>query len=501
MKRLWKEQPLSVILFAGAFFRLIAAIFSKGWGMHDDHFLVIEAAQSILDGADYNNWIPDDENDTPGGHSFFYPGIHYFLFWIMDSMGFTNPQGKMYVIRFLHAAYSMITIVLGYRITLRLASQKIANQVGLVLALLWIFPILSVKNLVEVVCIPPLMYSTYLLLKNKENPKLGPEMLAGFFAGIAMGIRFQTALFIGGFGLYLLFNRRWAGAVLFGVLAAVGFSLTQIGDVFIWDRPFAEFQEYIRYNIEHKTSYFNRPWYMYFLTIGGLLIPPISLFWMFGFARLWKKHLLIFLPAFIFFAFHSYFPNKQERFIIPVLPFLIILGHIGWTQFTEQSKFWSKNGKLHRGFWIWFWSLNTILLLVLSASYTKRNRVESMTWLYNQEDFNNMIIESSHQTNFLMPAQYYTGTWKKYFYITSKSHPAEQVRQTVDQLSDSSLVPNYVVFFEEVKLEERIERFETNYGKELELAVVIEPSFIDDLLFKLNPNNDNQTTYIYRIEQ
>jgi hypothetical protein len=38
--------------------RLVAAIFAQGYFAHDDHFLVIEAAQSWVDGSDYNNWLP-----------------------------------------------------------------------------------------------------------------------------------------------------------------------------------------------------------------------------------------------------------------------------------------------------------------------------------------------------------------------------------------------------------------------------------------------------------
>jgi hypothetical protein len=44
------------ILFFALIFRLIAAIFSEGYGMHDDHFLIVEAASSWADGFDYNHW-------------------------------------------------------------------------------------------------------------------------------------------------------------------------------------------------------------------------------------------------------------------------------------------------------------------------------------------------------------------------------------------------------------------------------------------------------------
>ena len=61
----------------------------------------------------------------------------------------------------------------------------------------------------------------------------------------------------------------------------------------------------------------------------------------------WKKEPLLFWPTFLFFAFHTYFPNKQERFILPVIPMIIIAGFIGAHQIVSKyewnSKKWFKN--------------------------------------------------------------------------------------------------------------------------------------------------------------
>lgn len=52
----WSDYK--VILYTALLLRLIAAIFSQGYGMHDDHFLVVEASGSWVEGADYNRWLP-----------------------------------------------------------------------------------------------------------------------------------------------------------------------------------------------------------------------------------------------------------------------------------------------------------------------------------------------------------------------------------------------------------------------------------------------------------
>ena len=75
----------------------------------------------------------------------------------------------------------------------------------------------------------------------------------------------------------------------FGLFFLISLFICQIGDVFLWGRPFAEFTEYIAYNLANKTTYAVRPWYMYFGTIGGLLLPPLSLFLYAGWSKVFKK--------------------------------------------------------------------------------------------------------------------------------------------------------------------------------------------------------------------
>ena len=127
LRQYWKEKPLLSLLIIGLIVRCVAAIFSKGWGMHDDHFLIIEAAQSWVDGDDYNKWL-SSSSDIPSGHSFFYTGLHYYLFRFLEAIGVDSPQTKMYVVRFLHAFYSLSIIYFGYKIAKRVASEKVAGQ-------------------------------------------------------------------------------------------------------------------------------------------------------------------------------------------------------------------------------------------------------------------------------------------------------------------------------------------------------------------------------------
>ena len=46
IQQYWKAKPLQVIMIMALLVRLLAAVLSQGYVMHDDHFLVIEASQS-----------------------------------------------------------------------------------------------------------------------------------------------------------------------------------------------------------------------------------------------------------------------------------------------------------------------------------------------------------------------------------------------------------------------------------------------------------------------
>ena len=159
IKEIYRANPIRFILFTATFIRLLAVLFAKGFGMHDDHFLVIESAQSFVDSYDYNNWLPS-HRENPEGHNWFYTGIHYIILSFFKWLGLNDPQIKMYFIRLIHAFYSLLIIYIGYKIARKLTEEKIALHVAWLLALVWFFPNSSVRNLVEYVCIVPLLAST-----------------------------------------------------------------------------------------------------------------------------------------------------------------------------------------------------------------------------------------------------------------------------------------------------------------------------------------------------
>jgi hypothetical protein len=487
LKRFWQEHPLASIILLALIPRLVAVIFSKGYGMHDDHFGPIEQPFMIMNDISY--W---STRTTPHGHSIFYPLIHYLLFQGFAAVGILDPQAKMYIVRFLHALYSLLVVSFGYKIAEVLSNRETAKKAGLILALFWAFPFLSVRNLIEMVCIPPLMAGFYYaLISPKEGIK--KVFIAGLFFGLAFVFRYQTLSITGTMGLVFLFKKEFKQMLLL----AAGFLVTAIViqgsvDIFAWGYPFAAFREYMIYNANN--DYTPGPWYIYSLLVLGALIPPMSFFLLFGFFKNWRKILFIILPIIVFFVLHSLYTNKQERYIFPVIPIILTLGVVGWEGFVKESAFWSRHRITLKSLWIWFWVINFILLIPFSMYYSKRSRVETMYALYGKQ-ISGMVLVGG-KLGITLPPMFYAGV---YPVPTYKIDDDEQLAQAKAKLDTAHIQPNYAVFFGIEDLDQRVQHIESSLGLKLKMEKRIEASFLDDVFYRLNPrNNKNQTMFLFK---
>ncbi len=488
IRRFWNEHPLLAILIIAMIPRLMATIFSKGYGMADDHFGPIEHPFHIM--QDMTFWT---SRTTPFGHSIVYPMIHYVLFNGLEFLGIKNPQYTMYIVRFLHALYSLIVVLFGFKIAEKLSDQKTAKKVGLVLALFWALPFLSVRNLIEMVCIPPLMAGFYYSLISKE--RIRNAFIAGLFFGLAFVFRYQTLSISGTLGLIFLFRKEFKQMFLLaGGFLVTAFVIQGSADVFAWGYPFASFLEYVGYNATHGEDYTTGPWYNYLLLVTGAMIPPMSFLLLYGFFKNWRKSLLILLPVLVFFVLHSLFPNKQERFIFPVVPIILVLSVVGWEEYVKGSAFWLRHQITLRSFWVWFWMINIILLIPFSMYYSKKARVEAMYALYGKPIKGIVLVGG--KLGVTQCPRFYSGVYSVPYY---EIEDEGQIPQVQTQLKSATSLPNYAIFYGTEDLDKRVQQIDSTLGLKLVLDKRIDASFLDDVFYRLNPkHNKNETIYVYK---
>ncbi len=522
------------ILFVALIFRLIAAIFSEGYGMHDDHFLIVEAASSWADGFDYNHWLPWSPGNTgsPEGHSFTYVGLNYVFFVVFKFFGITDPKTLMVFNRLIHGLVSLLVVHFGIKITEKISTRKNAVTVGWILAILWVLPFLSVRNLVEMASIPFLIWGVWLTIKDEHKLDL---LFAGLLIGLAVSFRFQVGIFAIGIAAFYFFKWEWKKFFFFSLGVVLTFCITQgVVDFFIWGYPFAELAGYIVYNMHEGTEYMaNTNYFMYFYVLFGVLLVPIGILIAIGFFRSPKQQWLviapaavmlllhiflpslqiwlilivflalitasflgklkniqslwiIYLPTIFFILFHTFYPNRQERFVLTVLPLVIILGVVGFES-LRKSEFWNKTWRIS---WIAFWILNIPLLLFFTVASSKKSRIAAMYSLRNENLYHKTILlEASGKSSTSLMPKFYSKNW--YCDFAQREEPSEPL------LVREGAQFDYILFFGEDDLNKRIGDYKAIYPTMYKFSQC-DPSLIDKILFTLNPKNTNQYIEVWK---
>ena len=509
-------NSLTAIMLLALAIRIIAAFFSKGFAYSDDHFDVIAVAQDWVYGLPV--WLNED---LPPQHSIFYAGIHYGIFSLLQSLGF-GPESKMLVVRLLHGLYSLLAVYFGYKITRALSNEQNARLVGLMLAFIWFMPFMSVRNLVEMVCIPPYLAAFYLLVRRPQNTSYWQYFSAGALFAFAFIFRYHTILFAGGVVLVLLYKMQWRAIIFFG-LGFLALALLILGtiDYVFFSYPFESVVSYFAFNVNHAQEYSTGPIYRFLFTILGFMVPPVSVFLLVGYARTARLAPMLFWGGILFFVAHSLFPNKQERFILPLFPIIIILGVIGWQNFVRRSGYWQKHRKLLNAGWQFFWILNIIAAVAMAITYSKKSRIAPLVYLSEQQNLKGILLEFGNHS-LKMPPLFYlnrlsgqaeefiadpTKKWAPYksgnplpknfvmVYSLNDKKPLAELKTEIN----TNYTPQYIVMVGQDELEKRLQRIRELYPA-LKRDRTIAPSWYDQVLHLLNPRvHHDEHVRIYQV--
>lgn len=490
--RRWiREHPVATLLIVGGLLRLIAAIFAKGYMASDDHFVVVQVPADWLNG--FPTWF---ENAEPIKRGVLYPYLVYALMWVLKGIGVTNPDTVMLVQRLLHGAWSLTSVWLTWALVRRFADERAAFYGGLLVAVHFIMPFMAVRNLVEVVCQPFILAGLLLAeLALREGKYTGRmAFLAGLSLGLAFMFRIQTAVVPAGVFFTLLALRRWrlAGHLVLG--GAVILLVEGLLDYL----SFGYFLSSVLYSLYGQSQivheYVTGPWYTYIGTVLGVLIPPFSLLAVWWMARSAKRVPLAFWGVLLFLVIHSLIPQKQERFILPVMPAMIALAMIGWQMVPWRDTRWV------RGIWAFMWVINLVLLPVGLFNYSQKARIEPLLELGARDDVQGIVVVSTERRQ-ILPYYYARMERPEFYYVYEEAQLDTLSRFLVaEQRARDLQPPSHVILLSERDWRPYVPRLEEHLGG-VTLMRHVGPSVADWLLHKMNPQfNHSKESYVFRIE-
>ncbi len=511
-------------IWMGFFFRLLAVLFAQGIAFGFDHYAYLEIAQHIAGGhLTMQQLVMEDDvyRFVSHGNSVVYLYINAGILYICEFFNLFDARGKMFIMRLAHGLLSMLTIYYCYRITYRLANRRAALAIGVLTSMLWFVPYLSVKNMPECVASVIMLAAVYRLAKTrKQTYKFADDIFTGFLLGVAVSFCYNLAIIVlGSVICYILKSgARRAAMITFGAMIAL-FAFEGLVDTVVFGEPFYVLREYIDVIIH---GYGNSEWefryiYMY-ISILALVIPlPWGLLAIFGYVKSWRHCFLLFFPVTFYILVSYLLPNKEEKFMVSILPMFFILCVTGWFRFQSQSRFFITHPILQRWSVALFFAVNTPMLILASMSYTRCPQVETMIYLsHHKTDLVSIFVEDRRRVCGKSLPLFYLGKDVEVYRLRRSDSGIDPSLFFSSESGDASLNehniysekyflnpafadrrPQYVIFNGDYDMPERLARMREVFPQ-LTYEKTFSPSFADKVVQFFNPSNNNVNLHVYR---
>ncbi|HYT05870.1 MAG TPA: glycosyltransferase family 39 protein [Gemmatimonadales bacterium] len=484
IKRAFERNPLLAVLILGAALRVVAAYFSRGFLAIDDHHVLIYRADQLASGVP----LPPDYK-----RSILYPGSVALMMDALRAVGHPSPDFEMLVVRLAHAGFAVLGIYFAYRILERAAGGEAAALGGLLMATFFPLPVTSVHQFEEAVCQVPMLAGCWWLLKADRAERHAElwSFLSGAAIMTTLVLRFPALPFVVAFAAVALWQpaqRFRKPYFVLGLLAV--FALQATSNAVINGDPWYYFFETARHRAgAGAVGYPTGPFWKYIATLVGVFLPPFSFLFLAAAINGGRRFPLLGIPALAFLIGTSVVANKQERFLLPLLPLLLILGAIGTPAVREwfARRGWTS---AYRWAWGYFAAVNTALLVVGLFSYGKKDRVAPLVYLEGRHDATGVIVAQFAYT-FPVPV-YYLGRPQPRLFVFSDKQRLSQDAQAVRAASPP---PNYLILYSDsIPVDESL--LERTLAARLQLATTIGPSLGDQVAHLVNPRRNRATTAV-----
>jgi hypothetical protein len=206
------------------------------------------------------------------------------------------------------------------------STVHLRNLTFLLFSFYFASPFIFTRPMFESVAAPFLFLSAIYALIYDSEVKIGDLLWSLFFFSIAFLLRPQVCLTALTLIILPLLKRRWKDLLIICGAGVVALVLTGIPDLILIGKFHGSLMKLASYNLVHGEEYGTQPVYYFPVLILALTLAPFFIKkYRSGFFlnHLANQKVLVFYVLF-FVIFHSMFPHKFERFIIPVLPLLLL---------------------------------------------------------------------------------------------------------------------------------------------------------------------------------
>lgn len=480
----FNQHPLAISLILAFIIRAIAAWRNYGPFAVDDYQNVIEPAMRYL--------LLGTKPEVP---TLRFELLPYAFAWFMKPLYVLGVKRADFLVSFAYFVMGVISltqIVAMHRIGSLLLQEKWRNAMTLFSATWAIAPIFTnsadiagPSYILLTFCILHLIRATpeKFGLQTSVAPGFMPFLWCGFYLSAAIFFRFSLAPLYFALGVWFLVVVKRGTKVRALMFFALGGLITALIMVLLEllnkKMPLSTAIEFIKYNLGahiQTQSYGSMPWHLYLVIFLLFPLPLLSFFFWYPIYTAARRYSALTTLFLAFLISHSLIAFKLERYVIPVMPILILFLFAGIQQFAGRP--WLR----------WPYRiliiLNALMILPVALTMQQRAGVDGAIHAGRLDG-----VRIAHRVD----------PWRWAYYGFNRRNPIftstmEELTAALRGQQDDKLHIFRFMYFSQAELAQL-----ESAGMRCRLWKVFRPDFLEQVSIRLNPvmNGRRNDTSIY----
>lgn len=302
-------------------------------------------------------------------------------------LGVESPYWQYRSVLFFLGLLSVGLIYLSFSRFAKINHLQSSETQFLFLMLIFYFaaPFALTRPMFESVAAPWLTLAAVSAFKYDLFEDLKDLLWGIFFVSVSFVLRQQLGFCALVFTILPIIKRKWSHLFCGSGLGFLFFILAGIPDYFIRGTFHYSLLNLTVYNYKHGSEYGDRSILFYPILILIVVFAPffIKKYPVGFFSNILKKYRSLFIIVALFVFLHSLFPQKWERFLISLIPILILL--MFPFLFYLQQNFKTNKTRLTL-----LYTLNGVLFLIASFFPAQKNLIEMSLYLNQHPETKNI---------------------------------------------------------------------------------------------------------------
>ncbi|MFN8792084.1 MAG: hypothetical protein ACK5Y2_11580 [Bdellovibrionales bacterium] len=410
---------------------------------------------------DYQNMLREDDVKSP---TQLIPFV-----WLADralELGLKAPYDQY---RFVQIFFGLLSLTVLLFALIRYSDPDSRAFRALTFTFYAAAPFALTRPMYESVSAAFVLLSALALQDFLQNPERRSQVWVSTLAiSCAFAFRPQAGIAALALPFFLLQRRHFKSIVDCLGLGLLAFIILGLPDLILRGSWHHSLKAILFYNVKHGASYGEQPWYYYLVLTLALLWAPFWISRAFPSIqrRMWPQHQVFWTMILAVVFLHSLFPQKWERFLIPVLPLLL------WILADGMQEFWRRG---HRTRVISLALLNFALWIPASFFPAQQNILQVSLYLETHPNVR-VLQRLNRNPEWITEAfvQRADWQWHDITQVPSTALPCE-TRLIMNQRDFESL---------------------SDLGP-LEVEKVFETNFLEKVAYRLNPTKNVRRTPLY----